>query len=1005
MQKRVLNLQQQQAVDANSLDIIVSAGAGSGKTEVLRQRIARLIKDGLTLDQILVITFTVASAQEMKERIAKIECVSQQDLDRAYINTFDAFFLDFVKRFGYLIGIDNNITIIDNNILNYQIITSINDLVDNEYQNEQTIDFIARYFAADRQNFIKSMVNLYSSVVNQIDINELNENMIKQFIDANFDQYYQTIQKKLKVILKGTTSNQELEEKINHLLNQPTLVEFCQAFSQVNFKEFSKLIKNNLIDDNDEIFNIAKSLYDTFLSAHPTSSKNRIDINTIKKEKEIYLNDCIYLIDLIKAIDVRVKAKQINLNRFTYTDIMLMVKQILLSDNKEVIAFCSQFREIMIDEYQDTNLLQNQIIDLLRTLNSQARLFTVGDAKQAIYRFRNASPAFFNQRIIDCDQSNDGEVIYLSTNYRSGEHIVKSINSLFNEFMTEEHGQVDFKANHQLDFAKHNQSIGSKIEYFQYEEDYIKDILQDPYLTDAKLAYESYLILTDIKEKIKQGAKAQEFCILSRGKTKFLYLERFARQLDIPISVQKDESVVDNPLWDCIYDILCCYSKKDYKFHLYSLLHSFLFAVNDNELHKLFTLEEKELTNHESVAMVEEKLKTLKHIEQTHGPSYMFKQIFSIFPFKERLKYIAQDNNIKLILENIFDLINSFSDHLLSIKDIVTIIDTLKQYDLLNLLYELPLDSNSVNAMTIHKSKGLEFKYVYIMALSTKGNNTTNTFNFDPTIGFKFKPIAEEDKEGKYIQLPSVIDDNYKSINKLQDMHELVRIIYVAITRSKEECILLCSDKLRSDYTDYELKPYLYLLDSYHFTNEDVEACSETILQLNKNMFATTSSALKVDVVNNQEQEVHYYQHHRASRDDVNLKDHHVDEILRTGDYYHRFLSTIDYTNLQPIGVKEIDHVIQNMQQQSLFNNVLNYYQEVEFYDNEAGIHGFIDLMLEKEDGLYIIDYKLNEIDKEFYDKQLNTYRNYVSKITNKPVKCYLYSLTKDIKKEVIDKG
>ena len=122
MQKRVLNPQQQQAVDANSLDIIVSAGAGSGKTEVLRQRIARLIKDGLKLDQLLVITFTVASAQEMKERIAQIDGVSQQDLDQAYINTFDAFFLDFVKRFGYLIGIDNNITIIDNNILNYQII-------------------------------------------------------------------------------------------------------------------------------------------------------------------------------------------------------------------------------------------------------------------------------------------------------------------------------------------------------------------------------------------------------------------------------------------------------------------------------------------------------------------------------------------------------------------------------------------------------------------------------------------------------------------------------------------------------------------------------------------------------------------------------------------------------------------------------------------------------------------------------------------------------------------
>ena len=1004
MQKRVLNPQQQQAVDANSLDIIVSAGAGSGKTEVLRQRIARLIKDGLKLDQLLVITFTVASAQEMKERIAQIDGVSQQDLDQAYINTFDAFFLDFIRRFGYLIGVDNNITIIDNNILNYQIITSINDLVDNEYQNELTIDFIARYFAADRQNFIKAMVNLYSSVVNQIDINELNENTINRYIKNNFEQYYQLVKDQLTTIL-NKTDNEELDMQINELLTKPSLNDFCQAFSQVNFKKLRKLIKHNLIDDDQQVVNIAKNLYDTFLTDNPASSKNRIDTDTIAKEQTIYCKDCLFLIDFIKAIDEKVKSKKMSLNRFTYTDIMLMVKEILTLNNQDVSLFCNKFKEIMIDEYQDTNLLQNQIIDLLRKLNPDARLFTVGDAKQAIYRFRNASPTFFNQRIVDCEKARDGEVIYLSTNYRSGEHIVNSINTLFNEFMTLHQGQVDFKANHQLKYAEHNQGVGSKIKYFQYEEDYIKDILQDPYLADAKLAYESYLILTDIKAKMNQGAKANEFCILSRGKTKFLYLERFARQLDIPISVQKDESVVDNPLWDCIYDILCCYSKKNYKFHLYSLLHSFLFGFEDNDIYKIFTLANEEFYQHELVKMVEDKIDTLKQLEHTHGTRYMFKQIFNIFPFKERLKTIAQDNNIKLILENIFNLINSFSDHFLSIKEIVTIIETLKDNNLLNLYYELPLDHSSVNAMTIHKSKGLEFKYVYMMALSTKGNNATDSFGFDPTIGFKFKPIVEEQKDRKYVQLPSVIEENYKAINKQQDIHELIRIIYVAVTRSKEECILLCSDKSRSDYTDFKLKPYLYLLDTYQFKNEHIEECSETILQLNKNMFSNLTTEIKVDVVDNPPQDVQYYQHHRASRNDVELKDQHADDNMRIGDFYHRYLSTIDYTNLQPIGVKEIDHVIKNIQKQSLFNNVDNYYQEVEFYDNEAGIHGFIDLMLEKEDGLYIIDYKLNEIDKESYDKQLNTYRNYVSKITNKPVKCFLYSLTKDFQKEVIDKG
>lgn len=380
MQKRVLNPQQQQAVDANSLDIIVSAGAGSGKTEVLRQRIARLIEDGLKLDQLLVITFTVASAQEMKERIAQIDGVSQQGLDQAYINTFDAFFLDFVKRFGYLIGVDNNITIIDNNILNYQIITSINELVDNEYQNEQTIDFIARYFAADRQNFIKAMVNLYSSVVNQIDINELNEYAINRYIKDNVEQYYQLVKDQLTTILNKTSYNEELDMQINELLAQPSIIDFCQAFSQVNFKKLRKLIKDNLIDDDQQVVNIAKSLYDTFLTDNPASSKNRIDTDTIAKEQTIYYKDCSFLIDFIKAIDEQVKSKKMSLNRFTYTDIMLMVKEILTLNNQDVRIFCNKFKEIMIDEYQDTNLLQNQIIDLLRKLNPEARLFTVGDA-------------------------------------------------------------------------------------------------------------------------------------------------------------------------------------------------------------------------------------------------------------------------------------------------------------------------------------------------------------------------------------------------------------------------------------------------------------------------------------------------------------------------------------------------------------------------------------------------------------------------------------------------
>ena len=177
------NKEQQQAIDAPVNNVIVSAGAGSGKTFVLKSRVKNKILNKVNVNELVILTFTNAAAQEMKDRIRKVilntpEAKDQLDkVESAYITTFDSFAQSLVKKYNYLLNIDKHFTIIDENIVNTELTKILTNIFNEYYENptEEFKNFINDYCYKDDEGFIKSIVQMYRTLVNLKDKDEFSK--------------------------------------------------------------------------------------------------------------------------------------------------------------------------------------------------------------------------------------------------------------------------------------------------------------------------------------------------------------------------------------------------------------------------------------------------------------------------------------------------------------------------------------------------------------------------------------------------------------------------------------------------------------------------------------------------------------------------------------------------------------------------------------------------------------------------------------------------------------
>lgn len=1010
-----LNKEQKLARDCEKKHIVVSAGAGSGKTAVLTKRIVRKINEGTNLDQLIVITFTKASAKEMKQRLIKALPDKINEIENATITNNDAFFLNFVSKFGYLIGKDSNISIISDNVYAYERIMVIEQLINNSENQEEILDFISVYFHGEKNKFIKEMASLHRSITDKI---KLTDSFYQRNIDDQYLMVIKTLLKKMKDLVPK--NSEDVLDIIDTIMSADNLKECVELFS-----ENTKKITKGKIGETEENKKELKK-YDAIRTRQLKEIIDVVKEAEDNKEIESKVRKVYdFIINFLLEVDKELEKIKEELNKYTYKDIMEMVIEILNypagEKRHELDVYLENINEIMVDEYQDTNQRQDQIIDLLT--KKGATLFVVGDAKQSIYGFRDCSPQYFNKRAKQCKTSDDAELINLNTNYRSNKIIIDEINKIFENTMTESCGEVDYKDNHKLEAGNTTELDHAKV----------SGVIIDPdFLPDANIDidfYHTYLIVKDImKKKEELGISYSDFCLLSPKKSTFSSLKKICNYYKIPVSIQESDKNLDNPIVQVFINIINLLDDRDKDYHLYALLRSFLYQVSDYDLYQVYKdrdeinkkvdkeqrkkvidkIDEIDGNIKPIILDVKEKIELIKKNITNYSLEYGLKSIFRVFNFSGKLSLLDNDIDFIQIIDKLNKLIEDFSQHNYSLTKTRKAIDTLLEYEIVDFILETNLEPDSIHACTIHYSKGLEYKHVYVLGLASKSSSDKNKLRFHPTIGVNADLYVEEDNH-RVVKYNTMEKKLASELVKISEEHEQVRKFYVALTRSEETLNFYLKRKEGDELSgmgkylnSYELianKESRKISDEVdnQFSSEEVDEIkkiyykmSEEVKEQEYEKYFPLQELLEVKVAGEQ------VEAKRASRDDVELLTEEQKMNMEKGDYIHNVLSTIDFTRLDEVRLEDedINLIIDRMKNNELFVGIDGCYQEVEFYDEEQNIHGFIDLVVKVGDKYKIIDYKLSNIDDEKYDKQLSVYYDYFTKNINPNVECYLYSLT-----------
>lgn len=1036
-----LTTEQLLAVNKQNTNIIVSAGAGSGKTTVLKERVLRILNQGIDINKLIILTFTNNAAKEMKERIRKIINDNNLEdqallLDQSYITTFDSFAQSLVKKYNYLLNISKDFTIVDATIVKTELNNIIDIIFERLYkeQNPKFIKLISDFCIKDDKNIRDSIIKSYQSLGNLIDKNDFLNNYITKFYSDNaanifldeYEEYVLNLKDDITTLLDCLNDETINQDKLSGNMN--ATVNFINSSSIDDLKysiDFSlaRALKNVYTDEGKEIKEeIATKIKE--LKSHLQFTKLEL--------KENYLSTKEYaeiVIDILKEIDVKLNEFKDIHNSYEFSDIALKAIK-LVKENEDVKnEIKNNTFEIMIDEYQDTNDIQETFISLIQNNN----VYMVGDIKQSIYRFRNANPYIFKNKYDSYKNNDNGFKIDLNKNFRSRNEVINNINLIFDNIMFDNIGGADYKNEHEMIFGNTNYNDN------KVNDNYDLEILN--YNNSDKkykqIDIEAFTIANDILTRIKNKEQVayfednkmntrnitfKDFVILIDKSKNFETIKKILESFKIPCTIDKDIDIKNDDEIYILKNIINliiniknnCYDNS-FKHYFISLARSYLFNMSDDEIFDIFTNNTFKNTN--------------------------------IFKYCYELSLACDGISNKELLTNIidrFDFINKITtvydidDRLTKLEYFLNNAEALNKfgydiYDLNNYFDEIidntdnkfnmsinSSDSNSVKIMTIHKSKGLEFPYVYLSFLNSSFANQKNDelFSFTNKYGIIF-PFYKDGIGKTFI---NTLNKNYEFKETLS---EKIRLFYVALTRAKEKIIIINEynekinpiNRIINENDLLKCTSYNYILNILRDKlNQYIKYIDIDTLNINNDYNLVKSFNYK-KYINNSSQKINTtnltinnkieeYKHFSKSMQELNTKE--LQQNLDFGIYMHYVFEIIDFknNNIEELNVNDfVKEKIKNFFKHEEFKNIKNANifkeHEIMFEDNDNHYHGFIDLLLEYEDHFDIVDYKLSNIDSTEYEKQLNGYKKYIEKKYNKPTNIYLYSINQDILKKL----
>ncbi len=895
--------EQEDAIYKKNSNILVAAAAGSGKTAVLVERIIqKILNDGIDIDKLLVVTFTNAAASEMRERVLeaiykKIDEEPENKelqkqvilLGKADICTIHSFCLEVIKNNFFEIDLsanfrigteeeiellkqeviedvfeelyeseDENFAKLVNTYTGYRGDEALKDIVLKIYRFMQSAPFPNEWliekinaFKADEKNkdFSKSIwgevliESLKEEIIDGINSLKIIQSKIEKYIEL--EKYYLTIVSDIEIL---------------ETLYEKTEISWDEAYKFVNEIKFKSwpVDRKITLDAKDE----AKKARDTVKNKLMKNAKETLVYDSKNAYNDIYkMYEILKILkEVILEFDKKFKLKKRERNIIDFNDIEHYALKILVKKDEngnyvptEVAKkYQEKFEEIAIDEYQDSNEVQEYI---LKTVSRGNNLFMVGDVKQSIYKFRQACPELFLDKYenYSLDGNEKGLKIQLFKNFRSRKNVLDITNTVFKNIMSRKLGDIEYNETEFLnlgaDFDETKKDILGKAELniIELKEDYEEE--QDEILKENKYIekeeVEAKLVANKIEEMISSKVKVKDkkigyrevtfkdIVILLRATSKVAPIyERELLKRGIPVYSEASNEYLDTIEIQTIINVLKILDNPIDDISLVSVLRSEIGGFTDNELLKI-RLCSKDTSFYESLKAaknnlegpIKEKLddfieKIENWREETDYLS-LAELIWKIYTDTNFYNYVGlmpngtiRQANLKMLFERAKEYEKtSFKGLFNFIKFVEKLRSGNSDMTAAKVIGE---NENVVRIMSIHKSKGLEFPIVILSGTSKKINlqDLNSNILLHQKMGIGPQYIDYE----KMIEYSTSAKDAIKIIIKEETISEEMRILYVALTRAKEKLII--TGTVKEYQKDLEKKQEL--LNVYNSENEKI---------------------------------------------------------------------------------------------------------------------------------------------------------------------------------------
>lgn len=1023
--------EQEEAIYTSGKNIIVSAGAGSGKTAVLSERVLHKIEEGTHVNELLILTFTRAAADEMKDRIRK-KISGKEELKKeltllnsSYITTFDSFALSVVKKYHYLLNITNNINITDESIVKIQNKKILDEIFERSYKNIRFQELIKKYCIKTDKVLKENILSIALKIDGFIDPFGFIDNVYNNFFNENnvdnLLKTYESIINDLKKTIELEIENMSLYfdsdyiEKVNdavyNILNAD--IDELHLYSTVKLPTVPRGSSEEAKASKDSI----KKACDKLLSYG-----NYGTINDIKNDIYSTKDTVLTILDIIKEFLLEIEKYKKENDIYTFNDISKLSIKILKENENIREELKGSFKEIMIDEYQDTNDVQETFIRMISNNN----VYMVGDIKQSIYRFRGSNPEIFKEKYSNYSKDIGGYKIDLIKNFRSRSEVLDNINKIFCLIMDYNLGSAEYSVSHQMVYGNTAYDI-EKVNGFNYNFRVLEYLNKQKESGFSDIEVEIFTIAKDIKNKLDnnfqvfdkedgklRNATYNDFVIILDRSKYFDDFKKIFEYFDIPLTILKDgklNSTTDILLIKNLVDFIIKIKEDvydiDFKYDFISIARSFLYEYSDEYIFDIVTNNKiKETTIYNDLSTLSDKL-------NSYTSSLLFNDILDVTNFYNKLNKVGDYEEVNVRLKTINSLSSSLSSLGLSIMDFRDYLTDIIENDEDIKYATYTKEGNSVKILTIHKSKGLEYPICYFADLDHEFNTSElkDKFIVDKKYGLIVPSNLEEIDN-------SLLKEMYKYDFNREEVSEKIRLFYVALTRAREQMIIVLPDKetrtleKNNDGVIEEIRrlsfnklsSFIYGIKNYlysYFEQIDIEKLGLTknylypkkIVQETLNNIKDNINVEEINIENEVVEEKHF------SKETNKIITKEENDLMKFGTKVHEIFELLDFRNidLSLVDNKFIRNKVEKFLSNDLLKNIsnANIYKEYEFIYNKDNneYHGIIDLMLEYDNHIDIIDYKLKSITDENYIKQLNGYKEYIEKISNKNVSTYLYSI------------